>query len=294
MGIILGALGGAGGQLADYADKQITQDQAVQRMGVESNLALQRAQTLEQFKADLANSQRGQMVARVQGAAGDIADEQMAPKIAQEQAGIVDPDSWTPEQQAAVDQSNAIDRKGIVNQALQDGSAGLRSGDINPEKAMENTSKLQINQIKMDNLLARAEDRNASQQQIAEVRADALKYGYELRLEAAKQKAQFGKIDTATGRMLITSEDANIKASTNQMQMLSREMENTPRVTGGKPNPRLGEIQQQIESLRQDIKTSQTNKQSYLKSMGLMGDGSAAADPGAAGGIPPGWSVRVK
>jgi hypothetical protein len=275
MGLILAALAGAGGQAADYADKSIAQDQRLQAMTTESDLATQRAEALEQFKVDMSNSQRQQMVQRVQGAAGDIADQKMAPMVAQEQAGITDPSSWTPEQQAAVDQSNGITRQGIVQQALQDGSAGLASGDIAPEKAMENTSKLQINQIKVDNLLERAQDRNQTLQDIAAVRADAMRYGYELRLRAAEEKRLSGKIDTATGRMLITSEDANIKASTNQMQMLSRELENVPRLVGGKPNPKIDDINSQIQSLREDIKASQANKAAYLNSMGIVGAGSA-------------------
>lgn len=283
MGIILGALAGAGGQLADYADKQITQDQALERQTNESNLALQRTQALEQFKLQMANQQRGEMVQRVQGAAGNIADQQMAPVIQQEQAGITDPGSWTTEQQAAVDQSNSTRRQGIVQQALQDGSAGLASGDISPEKAMENTSKLQITQLKVENLLDRANDRNQTLKDIADVRAEAMRYGYELRLQAAHEKSLTGKIDTATGRMLITSEDANIKASTNQMQMLSREMENLPRQVGGKPNPKIDEMNRQMDSLRQDIAASRANKDAYLKAMNIPGAGGA---PAAANTVP--------
>lgn len=285
MGIILGALGGAGGQLADYADKQIAQDQKLEAMGMEGNLALQRAKALEEFKLNMVNQQRQQMVARVDNAAGQIADAKLAPKVAAEKAGITDPGSWTPEQQAAVDQSNALDRQSIIAQAKADGTAGLASGDISPEKAMENTSKLQINQLKMDNLLARAEDRSATMKEIAEVRAESTRYSNELRLQASQEKRMSGKIDTATGRMLITSEDANIKASTNQMQMLARELESTPRVQNGKPHPRIAQIQQQMEEMRQDIETSKASKQAYLRSMGLAGtgaDASTASRPGAA------------
>jgi hypothetical protein len=308
MGIILGALAGAGGQLADYADKQIAQDQALERIGTESDLALQRAKALEQFKVDTANTQRTAMVQRLQDSAGNIADQKMAPTIAQEQAGITDPSSWTPEQQAAVDQSNAIQRQGIVQGALQDGSAGLASGDISPEKAMENTSKLQVNQLKMESLLARAEDRNQTLKELMEVKTEAMRYGYDLRLQAAQEKAMSGKIDNATGRMLITSEDANIRSSTTLMQMYSRELEGLPRMVGGKPNPKIDEINGQIQNLQEDIKASKANKASYLQAMGIPGAGGGApgsstagagrgsVNPPAVGGgaLPPGWSVHVK
>jgi hypothetical protein len=288
MGIILGALAGAGGQLADFADKDIGQQQALQRLNTESDLATQRAEALEQFKVSLADQQRQQMVGRLNDAAGNIADQQMAPVVAQEQAGIQDPSSWTPEQQAAVDQSNTLTRQGIVQQALTDGSAGLATGDIPPEKAMENTSRIQINQVKMQNLIDRANDRNATQQEVAAVRADAMRYGYELRLQAAQERLTTGKIDTATGRMLITSEDANIKASTNQMMMLQRELENTPKLVGGKPNPRVDEINQQVQGLRDDIKQSQANKAAYLRSMNLLPASGAggASGPTSSNGAP--------
>jgi hypothetical protein len=299
MGIILGALAGAGGQLADYADKGIAQDQALQRMQTQGDIDTQRQEALEQFKVQLADEQRGQMVGRLQGAAGNIADQQMAPIVAQEQAGITDPSSWTPDQQAAVDQSNALTRQGIVQQAMTDGSAGLATGDIPPEKAMENTSRMQINQVKMQSLLDRASDRNQTLQDIASVKSDAMRYGYELRLQAAQERALTGKIDTATGRMLITSEDANIKASTNQMQMLQRELQDyvsngRPSMVNGPdgtkiPNPRISEIQQQVEGLRSDIKVSQSNKQAFLRSMGIItggGAGSSAGSGASSGGAP--------
>lgn len=281
MGIIMGALAGAGGQLADFADKDIAQQQALQRMDTESDLATQRAEALEQFRVNLANQQRQEMVQRVQGAAGNIADQQMAPVVAQEQAGIQDPSSWTPEQQAAVDQSNAIQRQQLVQQALTDGSAGLATGDIAPEKAMENTSRIQINQLKMQNLIDRANDRNATLQEIAQVKSDAMRYGYELRLQAAQERLTGGKIDTATGRMLITSEDANIHASTNMMMMVQRELENTPKMLSGNPNPRVDDLQQQLQGLRDDIKQSKANKQAYLSAMNIPGAGGTPAGGGA-------------
>jgi hypothetical protein len=286
MGIILGALAGAGGQLADYADKGIAQDQALQRMQTQGDIDTQRQEALEQFKVQLADEQRGQMVGRLQGAAGNIADQQMAPIVAQEQAGITDPSSWTPDQQAAVDQSNALTRQGIVQQAMTDGSAGLATGDIPPEKAMENTSRMQINQVKMQSLLDRANDRNQTLQDISQVRAEAQVAAAQLRVDAANQRALTGKIDTATGRMLITSEDVNIKTALTQMQMLQREMENTPKVAGGKPNPRLADINSQLDDLRSTVKQSQANKQAYLQSMNLPGSGGSNGSGASSGGAP--------
>jgi hypothetical protein len=153
--------------------------------------------------------------------------------------------------------------------------AAIQTGDISPTDAMKTSSSMEINQLKVQSLLDRASDRNATMQEVANVRTEAMRYGYELRLQAAQEKALSGKIDNATGRMLITSEDANIKAATSQLMMLSRQLEDTRRTipdrSGGRQsNPEYDDIQAQISSLRDDIKASQATKAGYLKSMGLM------------------------
>lgn len=156
MGIILGALGGAADNVGNALDQQW-----------QSDLSMQRAEALEQFKSDLANRQRQAMVDRVSTAAGTLADQQMSPLVAQEQAGITDPDSWTPEQQAAVDQSNALTRQGLIAKAVRNGDAGIATGDITPEQAATlNTKsdallyKTLYEQQKEDGRNARADARN--------------------------------------------------------------------------------------------------------------------------------------
>lgn len=280
MGIILGALAGAGGQMADAADKSIAQDYALQRNQQESDLALQRAQALEEFKVQMQNTQRTAMVGRLNDAAGNIADQQMAPIQQQEQAGITDPSSWTPEQQAAVDQSNGMRRQGIVQQALSDGSAGLASGDIAPEKAMENTSRLQINQLKIDNLLERANDRNQTLQEIMNVRAEAMRYTADMRVEAAKERALNGQVSTALTRMQITGEDANIRSATTLIGTYTRQLESLPRQLNGKPNPQVDDVNAKIADLEQDIKQSKANKAVLTQMLNVPG---AGGTPGGAG-----------
>jgi len=73
--------------------------------------------------------------------------------------------------------------------------------------------------------------------------------------------------------MLITSEDANIKASTSQLNMLNQELSNNPK------KERRDQIMQQMEGIKGDIKESQVNKAGYLKTMGLLPDKDSTDTP---------------
>lgn len=300
MGIILGALGGAGEALqkvgAANQDAQLKQDQTT----LESNLAQQRAEALEVFKTNLTvnteNQQREAQNARIGTAQQGIVGNAIAAKYAGSDAAVAaaaggaSPEvsaapgnddvqaALTPEQQAVIDQSKAADTAKLMADPSTRTQAAIQTGDIAPKDAMNNTSKLEINQLKMDNLLARANDRNATQQQVADVRAEALKYGYELRLQAAQEKQMNGKIDTATQRMLITSLDTDIRASTSQLNMLSRQLTDTP-ATGrdGKPNPVYQDLQTQISGLRDDITSSKKQKAAFFSDAGITAPAPAAA-----------------
>ena len=274
MGIIMGALGGlgeaAGNVGASFLKAGLAEDQAKQ----DSDLALNRAMALETFKntmaVNTANQQRDAQVGRINSQAGIIADQAIGAKRDAVNAGIADPSSWTSEQQAAVDQSLGNDKTAIVNDPRTRMQAAELTGDIDPKAAATLSQGSEITQMKMQNLLDRANDRNQTMKDVADVRAEALKYGYELRLQAAQEKAANGKIDTATGRMLITSEDVNIKAATTQLGMLTRQMDNVRPMKDGKPNPDYEALKDQMEELRSGIKDSQAKKDDYLKSMNVM------------------------
>lgn len=180
--------------------------------------------------------------------------------------------------------------------------AAIQTGDISPKDAATLGQSSELTQMKMDNILERAQDRNQTMQQVADVRADAMKYGYELRLQAAQEKQATGKVDTATTRMLITSEDANIRASTSQLGMINTQLQNTrATVDGGKPNPAYQALVEQMDSLRADIAASKQTKKALFTNLGIQPDdsdstpspkpGAAPASPAASAppsGLPPG------
>jgi hypothetical protein len=273
-GIILGALGGAGAAAQDAGAAMMKSDLDLDRQSqlatLQSNLELSRQQALEQFKVDTANQQREAQASRIATAAGGIADQQVGAKRSVIMSGMGDASTWTPEQQAVVDQSLANDRQSIMNAPSTRTQAAIATGDISPTEAAKLASASEINQMKLDSLLQRAQDRNATMQQIADAKTEAMKYGYELRLQAAQEKRLNGKIDSATTRMLITSEDANIRASTSQLNMLNNQLQNTNPTKGGQPNPAYESIKTQMEELRGEIAESKKRKLDLFKGLNIV------------------------
>jgi hypothetical protein len=343
MSIILGALGGMGEAAQQVGAMNQKAELAQDQTQLESDLATQRAETLEQFKSSLAvqtaDQQRQQMVDRIMPVQQGILDQGIVNRASTARANQLDgtvatgSDGQPAQSQGFVGDANQVlqainqmadgpDKQAALAQLQQQVSAGkakvgnlavgdltdqeksqyapsptdkqsafvqaaTQTGDISPADVMKTSSSMQINQLRMESLLDRANDRNATMQEVANVRAEAMRYGYELRLQAAQEKAVSGKIDSATGRMLITSEDANIKAATSQLMMLNQQLQYMrPKNTDGTPNTDYQDIQTQIDSIRDDIKVSQSNKAAYLRSMGLMAD--TAQTPGSSRPAGPG------
>lgn len=139
MGILSGALGGAGAALQNIGETNMKADlQRGNELAVgqqRSDLELQRQQTLETFKMKLGEQQRTAQVGRIDEAAGKIADQSVAQKRGIIQGGIADPTAWTPEQQAAVDQSLAGDKQQAMADPKVRTQAAVATGDIDPKSA---------------------------------------------------------------------------------------------------------------------------------------------------------------
>jgi hypothetical protein len=347
MSLILGAIGGAGEQMANIAQQNQKTSDAQDMAQLEFQLATHRAETLEQFKTTLAtttaNQQREKMVGDINGAVPDILNNGIVGRAAAARAqqlpaydpsDTTGPASFHGNASSALDAINSMadgpDKQAALAQLQQQVGSGkaqnanlsigdltdeekarfaptdsdrdkartraaIEKGYISPTDAMKTSSSQEITQLKMQSLLDRADDKNATLKEIGDVRADALKYGYELRLKAAEERAANGKVDTATTRMLITSEDANIRASTSQLGMLNQQLEYTPQTVGGKPNPQFATLTQQMDELRSDIAQSKKNKVALFQSLGLMPDTTPApAAPSAPAAGPKDYSALWK
>lgn len=102
MGIILGALGGAGKAAGEIADSNTrlwnAQDLAVQAQ----QLDIAKHKAIEQFRNENTEAQRTKMVGAIDtGAQGIVNDKFIGHEVA-------DPSTWTSEQQAALDQGKAL------------------------------------------------------------------------------------------------------------------------------------------------------------------------------------------
>lgn len=105
----------------------------------------ERAMRLAEYKADLdvrtAEKARTDQVARIDAKAGELAGVAADKKRGLIDSGIVDRSSWTPEQQAAVDQSLALDKEAAARDPKLRTEAAIATGDISPKDAAVLTQK---------------------------------------------------------------------------------------------------------------------------------------------------------
>ena len=258
-GIIAGAIAGGGQALAEIGTEQQRFNDQTALAQQQSDLAEQKAEALAQFNADLkidSEDRARQMQAdRINAAATPIQQGIIASKANAAYGGDsnLSYDDLSPEEVKAYATTPSEDRSARVQAAEQ-------TGDLDP-KTIATLSDREV----MAQLRAETQgDRTAMMEKIANIRADAAMNAAQLRVDAANQRATDGKVDTATGRMLITSEDANIKAATAQMSMLNSQLGNmSPK------DKRVADIQAQIKSLQDDIAVSRATKNAYLKGMGF-------------------------
>lgn len=147
------------------------------------------------LKSKAEDMSREASVARIDKAAGNIADSAVAGKRALIGEGVVDKENWTPEQQAAVDQSLEMDREALVGDPKTRTKAAIQTGDISPKDAAvlgqkdeATIYKAMWEQAKEEGRNNRADARITAQQEASDKR---LAY-----LFAAMEKNSAGK-DTA-------------------------------------------------------------------------------------------------
>jgi len=134
MGIILSALGGgAEVLLKDMEARQKVEDEK-NLYNYKSGIELEKAKTLEQFRAGLSSGaedqKRQKMADAIAVQTGIILNGRNADTLGKVNAGIASPGDWTPEMQAAVDQSLANDRaKGATDPRIRS-QAAVNAGYI--------------------------------------------------------------------------------------------------------------------------------------------------------------------
>ena len=209
MGILLGAL--AGGAEASLRKDEIENRSMLDRdtqlaVGQQrSDLELQRQQTLEKFKMSLGEQQRTAQVGRIDEAAGKIAEPAIAQKRGIIQGGIADPTAWTPEQQAAVDQSLAGDKQQAMADPKTRTQAAIATGDIDPKSAAVLGQKDDSLMYKTLYEQSREDGRNARLDATEEGRFNRQQAALDAREKLAEIKAQGGGNVSREERMRYTS-----------------------------------------------------------------------------------------
>ncbi|MES3041789.1 MAG: hypothetical protein V4730_11660 [Pseudomonadota bacterium] len=158
MGLMSGFIGGVAEAGADILrdERKIEASAAASKSLADYNneLDIKKARVVEEMKAMSANRERTDQVARIDTAAGKIADTAVEGKRGLINSGIADKGSWTPEQQAAVDQSLGIDKAKVVADPKTRTQAAIATGDISPKDAAGMDSRAEIAAAKNDAYLA--------------------------------------------------------------------------------------------------------------------------------------------
>lgn len=132
----LSAAGYAGGDM--YARGALADEQAKAQTARDTRLAELQEQSgirTENRAVARADKQRTDQTARIDAAAGDIAEKAVEGKRGLINSRIEDKSSWTPEQQAAVDQSLNIDKTKVAADPKTRTQAAIATGDIDPKTA---------------------------------------------------------------------------------------------------------------------------------------------------------------
>jgi hypothetical protein len=128
----LSGVGEAGVKLGTQHMKFLDEEELLKQR---AEIEMQKEERLLSLKSRLEDQGREALVSRVDKAAGAIADKAVDGKRALVGEGIVDKEAWTPEQQAAVDQSLEADRTALIGDSKVRTQAAIQTGDISPKDA---------------------------------------------------------------------------------------------------------------------------------------------------------------
>jgi hypothetical protein len=149
MSLVMGALGGAGKAAGEFADSNIKLLGEEEIMRQRADLDTQKQQFLQDAKlasekkySDLARTEQTQ---RIDEAAKPFVQQAIDTKYAGAQPA--DPSTWTPEQQAAVDESKQLDQQAFLRDPNVRTKAAMTTGDIAPKDVLAASTKEEIANI---------------------------------------------------------------------------------------------------------------------------------------------------
>lgn len=191
MSLLLSALAGAGDAGVQSMNQNIVQQNALDLNQQQSDLTLAKQKALEDYAITLQNQQRAAMVARVGDAKQSLIQQALGQKYGDSDAAVADAANGNTDAPLSDDQLAAIAQaKGIDVSKLQSDphlamQAAINTGDISPEKAAAMGQSVEINQLKVEGMNARWEDRNANLLAIGQLRQES----FDARTAAQKEIA---------------------------------------------------------------------------------------------------------
>lgn len=179
-------LSAAGYAAAEHFSKSALMDQqsALETARQERLIEVQElvAARADKRKAAAAEEARGSMVKRIGDRQGELADAEVGAKRGTIMGRMGDASTWTAEQQAAVDQSLALDRKGLMDDPKLRTKAAIATGDIDPKDAAN---------IERDERRIDASERATEQRdRAAAMRDETQRYIAELRHEDSMRRME--------------------------------------------------------------------------------------------------------
>lgn len=270
---------------ADIVGTQMKIVQQTDAEQVAANIKLDTATRMQAIQEAMQARATEKFMASKQG----IIDQKVGQKYAGSDAAAADADAGntdaplTDDQKAAIAQSKQQYSGMLDSDSNVNINAGLASGTISPVEATQMSNKNEYQQSMLDQRDNAAQLRyKAMEDRLTNLQAMTTQTN-ETRAQIAALKESMGKnnkVDTATGRMMITSLDADQRISASQLKVLQDQIQYTR-----KPDERKA-LQDKIDGLNDDLASIRKTKQSFFDSMGVTStQGAAKDDPSASIGV---------
>ena len=271
MGILSGFIGGAARATGEIANQRIARYTAeeLQRqrdlMDQERERRIEEAQIAREGRVVAQREKdRTDMNSRVDAETVRIADSTVAAKRSLINEGIVDKNSWTPEQQKVVDDALAAERKGLINDIDTRYKASVNTGDT----SLQNTALMDKQEKRLDMQQQKNDEQNKFnnrrldmqdewQKKQDGIRNNLLKL-QEDRAKRSEDKfdAQQSKAELNSTRLSLQSVLKDIATQEDKLQMELSKMSISP------------EQQQIIERKMVDLDAQRVEARNYLLELG--------------------------
>jgi hypothetical protein len=213
-GIIMGAIGGLGDAMQNVGStmlkNELDTESKLKVNQQDSDLALQRAKALEEYKVQAASALREQRATRIGAAQQGIVDAKMDAKYAGSDAAVAAADAGqtdaplTDEQRGIINSAKDTDRRRLMADRSTYVDAAIQTGDIEPKDVLASNTKSEVADITAQSRQAVQDAKN----EVAMARVDAMNAKTQAQYEAAMARVEAAVAKAGNGN---TDFDKKIK-----------------------------------------------------------------------------------